>query len=525
MPSLATLSLVATLAVSFGAQAAAENDLKALSLSALEDKIKGGWVGQMIGVSFGFPTEFAYRERIAPEDELPIWEPAMLEEALTQDDLYVDMTFAEVLDKKGLDATTQDFGDQFRQTRYPLWHANLAARRALNRGVPALLSGTPRYNAHFNDIDFQIEADFVGLMSPGMPQESNRLSLTAGKVTNYGDGIYGGMFVAAMYAAAFFESEPAKIVEAGLASLPPTSDYARTIADVVAWHRAYPEDWEQGWHRVQDKWNTGEMCPEGALEPFNIDAKLNGAYVALGLLYGQGNFERTLVIATRAGQDSDCNPASALGILGVSQGFTAIPSKYTEGLTAIADRPFSFTPYSFNAIVKSTLNRAKSLTVRSGGRLDQDTLWVKVQTPEPAPLMETPLPRLQAAEHIAFDDPRWRWSGSWSTEDTPIWRYVIANRRTDEAGASASIEFEGAGVVLTGLYLPDGGLADIYLDGELQATVDVYPDEDNVKFGEALWHRFDLTDKPHQLRLVVRGEPYAHSGGALISVTGLKVFR
>lgn len=503
----------------------APQKLKALTYSALEDKIRGGWVGQMIGVSYGFPTEFAYRERIAPKDELPEWKPAMLAEALTQDDLYVDMTFAEVLDVKGLGATTQDFGDHFKQTRYPLWHANLAARRALNRGVPALLSGTPRYNAHFNDIDFQIEADFVGLMSPGMPQESNRLSLTAGKVTNFGDGIYGGMFVAAMYAAAFFDANPENIVAAGLASLPPASDYARTIADVLAWHRAHPDNWEPVWHRVQNKWNTGEMCPEGALEPFNIDAKLNGAYVALGLLYGQGNFERTLVIATRAGQDSDCNPASALGILGVAQGFDAIPSRYTEGLAAIADKPFSFTPYSFNAIVESTLDRARALALQAGGRSEESTLWIKAQEPVPATLMDTSAPRLKAVENIPFDDRRWRWTGSWSTENTPIWRYVIANRRTDERGASASIEFEGAGVVLTGLYLPDGGLADIFLDGELQATVDVYPDEDNVKFGEALWHRFDLSDKPHQLRLVVRGEPYAHSQGALISVTGLKVYR
>ena len=29
-----------------------------LSRSVLEDKIRGGWAGQMIGVSYGAPTEF-----------------------------------------------------------------------------------------------------------------------------------------------------------------------------------------------------------------------------------------------------------------------------------------------------------------------------------------------------------------------------------------------------------------------------------------------------------------------------------
>jgi hypothetical protein len=103
-------------------------------LSVLEDRIRGGWAGQMIGVSFGEPTEFRYLGEIIPEEELPTWRPEMVASTLNQDDLYVDMTFAAVLDAKGLDATTDDFGAMFRAAEYRLWHANLAARRALKRG-------------------------------------------------------------------------------------------------------------------------------------------------------------------------------------------------------------------------------------------------------------------------------------------------------------------------------------------------------------------------------------------------------
>ena len=123
----------------------------------------------------------------------------------------------------------------FRDSRYRLWHANLAARRALKRGVPATLSGTPEYNAHANRIDFQIEADFVGLMTPGLPQASNDLCYRAGRVMNHGDGIFGGMFVSCMYSAAFFESDPRSLVEAGMACLPPPSPYAKPISDVLGW--------------------------------------------------------------------------------------------------------------------------------------------------------------------------------------------------------------------------------------------------------------------------------------------------
>ena len=97
----------------------------------------------MIGVSYGLPTEFRFNNQIIPEDRLPEWTPDRVASALDNDDLYVDMTFAAVLDEKGLDATTEDFGAMFRESGYRLWHANLAARRALRRGVPQRFRARP----------------------------------------------------------------------------------------------------------------------------------------------------------------------------------------------------------------------------------------------------------------------------------------------------------------------------------------------------------------------------------------------
>ncbi len=198
---------------------------QSISLDELHDRIEGGWAGQMIGVSYGAPTEFRYREKMI-EGDLPKWTPDRVSNALDQDDLYVDMTFAKVLDDKGLNATTADFGAMFRDAKYRLWHANLGSRRALKRGIAAELAGTPKYNAHANDIDFQIESDFIGLMAPGLPLAATDIAWRAGRVMNYGDGIYGGIFMSCMYSAAFFEKDPRKVVQAGLACLPAKSPYA-----------------------------------------------------------------------------------------------------------------------------------------------------------------------------------------------------------------------------------------------------------------------------------------------------------
>jgi hypothetical protein len=502
---------------------AASNGTREISLADLRDKIEGGWAGQMIGVSFGAPTEFKYRQKMI-EGDLPKWTPDRVSNALEQDDLYVDMTFAKVLDDKGLDATTEDFGAMFKDARYQLWHANLGARRALKRGVAASLAGTPKYNAHANDIDFQIESDFIGLMAPGLPRASNELCWRAGRVMNYGDGIYGGMFVSGMYAAAFFETDPRKVVEAGLACMPPKSPYARLISDVLAWSKQYPDDWKKVWHLLGEKWDKREPCPEGAMKPFNIDAKLNGGYIVLGLLYGKGDFTRTLEIATRAGQDSDCNPSNACGVLGVMMGYQKIPDQWKSGIPKLADEKFNYTDFSFRGIVASTEKRALELVRRNGGRVEGGKLLIKTQTPK-APKLELWDDYGSPVERIHTTDPRWTWRGAWNDKTTDRREVKLVTKTAHAKGAEAEITFDGTGAILVGPFIPTGGRADVYLDGKLDRIVDSYPDEDHQKNGEAVWHAFGLKSGKHTVKLVTRGEPINGSKGSDISLEELVVFR
>lgn len=499
-----------------------------ISLADLQDKIKGGWAGQMIGVSYGAPTEFRYRGEIIPEDKLPEWKPEMIRNSLDQDDIYVDMTFAQVVQDKGIGATTEDFGEMFKQSQYRLWHANMAGRRNLRHGIRAGESGDPRFNVHANDIDFQIEADFIGLMTPGMPQVSNDFCWRAGRVMNHGDGIYGGMFVCGMYSAAFFENDPRKLVEAGLACLPKESPYAQVIADTLAWSSQNPNDWTKTWQLIEDKWDKRDPCPAGALTPFNIDAKLNGAYIALGLLYGEGDFEKTMKIATRGGQDSDCNPASAAGIAGVIYGYQRIPEMWKSGIPEIADEKFSFTNYTFNTIVESSTQRAIEVAQKFGGQFMGDKLVIEMQQPSPAQLevwddYGTP------AERIASDDERWSWKGRWSSHTNARGERVEGVKKASSKGAEATVRFEGTGFILTGSYLPSGGRADVYLDDQPAETVDVYIEGGSERGTESVFHRFGLANGQHTVRLVVRGEPYESAQeekkGRDIVLKDLVVFR
>jgi hypothetical protein len=482
-----------------------------LTRAALLDKIRGGWAGQMIGVAYGAKTEFRAQGKIG-EWELP-WTSDMIENTLHQDDLYVEMTFAKVMDTTGLNATSEQYGDAFRTSKYHLWHANAAGRRALNQGIKAPLSGHPKYNLHANDIDFQIEADFIGLMCPGLPREMNRYADRVGHVMNYGDGVYGGMFVGGMYSAAFFESDPRKIVEAGLACIPAKSQYGLLIADLLAWSAETPNDWRKVWQLVQDKWDKDDPCPSGAISAFNIDAKLNGAYIAFGLLFGGGDFEKTMEISTRCGQDSDCNPSSAAGVLGVMVGFDKIPPRFTSPIAILADKKFDFTDYSFNEIVKSTETRSLQVIRSVGGKVSETEVIVPVQKPKAAKMEQwdpgVPYKRVAAMESA------WTFKGNWE---------VNKNQKTSRgAGNEAIVDFEGVAIGLTGALTTDGGRADVYIDGKKVSAADAYSDaatQDN-----SLWHTYGLKKGRHTLRLVTRDDADSRSKGKRITVTNAIIYR
>ncbi len=125
------LLTVATLAA-VAAASSCVAEPRRITREALEDKIRGGWAGQMIGVAYAAPTEFQALGRT--NDAEIAWSPDLVGRAINQDDLYVEMTFAEVMDRVGLEATTAQYGEMFGQSKYELWHANAAARRNLARG-------------------------------------------------------------------------------------------------------------------------------------------------------------------------------------------------------------------------------------------------------------------------------------------------------------------------------------------------------------------------------------------------------
>jgi hypothetical protein len=357
----------------------------------LADKIKGGWAGQTIGVSLGAPYEFRFSGSFIQDYQPLTWRKGYVKELMTDapgiyDDLYMDLTFVDVFEKFGLDAPVDSFANAFANADYQLWHANQAARYNILKGIKAPESGNWKNNPHANDIDFQIESDFAGLMSPGMPATAAKISDRIGHIMNYGDGWYGGVFVSTMYTQAFLSKDIRTIINESLNAIPKGTKFHTCISDVIKWNKQYPSDWHQTWLQIQKKWSSDMYCPDGVFHTFDIDATINSAYVVLGLLYGEGDFGKSMEITTRAGQDADCNPSTVAGILGTMIGYNRIPAKWKEGLEGAESINFKYTDMSLNKVYEIGLKHALLNIEKNGGKIGREDISIPSQSIAPVAL-------------------------------------------------------------------------------------------------------------------------------------------
>lgn len=348
----------------------ATTQARGLSSAQVRDKVEGAWLGEVIAGAWGEPTEFRYLGRTIPASKLP---PYSAREANNysfrgeSDETYTELPFLDATVRSGAATGYPQWGAALAASHFPLFFANLRARDNLRAGVPAPLSGDPAHNHHAYDIDFQIESDWIGLALPAQPGAAVELAWRVGHVTSYGDGVYGGVMIAAMHAAAFDARNLGQVIEAGREAVPEGTTYRAMIDDVLRWHARRPLDWKATWRRLERRWNahTPRAKRTRVDSELNIDAKLNGGYVLLGLLYGHGNFERTVRIAMRAGQDSDCDPSNAASILGTLRGTGVIPHRFRAGIAF--DRHFPFSSYTLRSAIAANLELARTLTLARGG--------------------------------------------------------------------------------------------------------------------------------------------------------------
>jgi hypothetical protein len=283
-----------------------------------------------------------------------------------------------------------------------------------------------------------------------------------------------------MYSFAFVSNDLNYIINEALKTIPKRSEFYQAINDVLGWHKKYPTDWKQTWLEVQKKWANDIGCPEGVFVPFNIDAKVNAAYVVIGLLYGQKDFTKTLEITTRCGQDADCNPSTSGGILGTILGYDKIPAYWKMGLQEAEAINFKYTTMSLANVYEIGFKHALQNIEKNGGKINGDNIAIQVQQPS----------------IVKFEKS---FEGIYPVAKTPVkWS---ANK--DEI----SFEFEGTGFVLKGetarwasesIYIFN---TELYVDDKLVESPKL-PTSYTTRRYELCW-KYDLPKGKHSVRLKI----------------------
>ncbi len=194
------------------------------------------------------------------------------------------------------------------------------------------------------------------MVSPGDPERAADLARRAASVSHDGEAIYGAQVVAAMEAQAFVESDIDRLIDTGLSVIPTDSVIARMIAEIREWHAKEP-DWRATRELIAGKYGYDTY-------PGNCHMVPNHALIIHSLLYGEGDFQKSLMIVNTSGWDTDCNSGNVGCLLGIRQGLAAFEGG-PDWRGPVADRLYLATAEGGRAITDAV---AETYHVVNSGR-------------------------------------------------------------------------------------------------------------------------------------------------------------
>lgn len=310
----------------------------------LYNKIHGAWMGRIAGCYLGKPVEGMRTNELWPllknsgnypmtryikssdctENEI-LKKRFEYYESLgympTDDDTNYVVLAQVVIEKYGRSFTSDDM------MRSWLWYQPkdaycTAERRAFinfAQGYTPPASAT-YMNPYREWIGAQIRGDYFGYINPGNPELAAEMAWRDARMSHVKNGIYGEMFASAMIAAAAVTDNTKDIILAGLGEVPETS---RLYEDVMSVISMYDEGktWEDVTKYIHEKWN--EHTAHGWCHTIS-----NAMICAMALLYGEGDFGKSICLAVQTGFDTDCNGATVGSVVGMIRGFDAIGDEW-----------------------------------------------------------------------------------------------------------------------------------------------------------------------------------------------------
>lgn len=325
--------------------------LEKVNKNLLESKIYGAWVGRICGCMLGKTVEgirthelipflketgnypmhrYIYKadlnDKICSKYKFPFLYRAYADDidGMPVDDDTNYVVLAQIIvDQYGKDFTPYDVSRAW--LKYQNKDAYCTAERVafcnFVNGYEPPQSAIYK-NPYREWIGAQIRGDYFGYINPGNPEKAAEMAWRDASISHIKNGIYGEMFASAMIAAAAATSDIEKIILSGIAQIPYTS---RLYEEIMAGLNDYKNGVSQKecFYKIHHKYN--ENTEHGWCHTIS-----NAMIVAASLLYGKGDYGKSICMAVEAGFDTDCNGATVGSILGMANGIESIPECWTK---------------------------------------------------------------------------------------------------------------------------------------------------------------------------------------------------
>ena len=285
----------------------------------LWDRIYACWIGKNIGGTMGTPYE---GQRQLNDIQGFVTRPG---EVLANDDLDLQLVWLRAMDEMGPDAIdSKVLSEYWISFIGPSWNEYGVGKSNLRAGIVPPMSGE-LYNEEWKHSNGAwIRTEIWACTHPGRPDEAVRLAFEDACVDHgYGEGSYAAVFVAAMESAAFVFNDLRTLIEIGLSKIPEDCLLNRYIRATL---KAYDDG--KTWQECRTL--LLQMNEETGLGWFQAPG--NVAFTVLGLLWGNCDFKKSMIIAINCGDDTDCTGATVGALLGIMYGTKGIPSDWRQHL-------------------------------------------------------------------------------------------------------------------------------------------------------------------------------------------------
>ena len=321
-----------------------------LSKKALEKKIQGAWFGRICACMLGKPIECLWKEDIwnilKSSDNFPLQRYIKTTDikedmkhigwvlkrpfidkidgyAPFDDDTNYMVMGYEIIKRYGRDFSAGHVAHAWQALQPKEAYCTAERRAFINFTLGYLPPHSATYKNAFREwIGAQIRGDYFGYINPQNPEAAAKMAFNDASISHVKNGIYGEMWASAMIACAFSTSNMVDIIRGGLAWIPHTSRLYERVSAVVEWFENGLTA-EECFNKIYEEWNdhnTHHWCHTIS----------NAMVVAASLLYGEGDYSKSICMAVQAGFDTDCNGATVGSILGITNGIDGIDKKWIE---------------------------------------------------------------------------------------------------------------------------------------------------------------------------------------------------